>query len=198
MNDAKTLVVRAKKGDLDAFGEIVRRFQDPACRYACSILRDFHLAQDAVQEAFVQAYRDLDKLSAPAAFPGWFRRIVFKHCDRLTRGKHIPVVPLDAAMDVAGRAPEPGKVAENRELLEAVLQAIAALPKAERTVTTLFYLNGFSQKDVAEHLDLPVTTVTNRLHSSRKRLKKKVSEEFSRRILGNMNASDPWSAAWER
>ena len=60
--------------------------------YAYSLLRDAHLAEDAAQEAFVDAYRHLDDLRTPAAFPGWFRRVVFKHCDRITRGRRVPGV----------------------------------------------------------------------------------------------------------
>ncbi|MCX5759846.1 MAG: RNA polymerase subunit sigma, partial [Candidatus Hydrogenedentes bacterium] len=79
------LIERSRAGDLDAFTEVLRRFQDMAHGYAYSSLGDFHLAQDVAQEAFVEAYYKLDALREPAAFPGWFRRILSKHCDRITR-----------------------------------------------------------------------------------------------------------------
>src|SRR5512138_442427 len=100
MAELSWLVEQSRNGDLDAFGELVRRFQDMAHGYAYSILGDFHLAQDAAQEAFVDAYYKLNALREPAAFPGWFRRIVFKHCDRMTRRKEVATVPLDEAMHV--------------------------------------------------------------------------------------------------
>jgi len=174
MDELKLLVNRAKSGNLDAFGAIVGRFQDMALAYAYSVLGDFHLAEDAAQEAFIQAYRDLNALREPAAFPGWFRRIVFKHCDRITRGKRLPTVPLDAVLEAADNAPGPAEAAESRETRETVLSAIHALPEQERTVTTLFYINGYTQKDVAEFLEVPVTTVNNRLHSSRTLLKERM------------------------
>jgi DNA-directed RNA polymerase specialized sigma24 family protein len=65
--------------------------------YAYSILSDFHLAEEATQEAFIEAYQHLRSLRSPDAFPGWLRRIVFKQCDRITRGKKVLTVPLDAA-----------------------------------------------------------------------------------------------------
>ncbi|MFQ6077791.1 MAG: RNA polymerase sigma factor [Thermodesulfobacteriota bacterium] len=176
MEELKSLVIRAQAGDLDAYGEIVRRFQDMAYGYGYSILGDFHLAEDAAQEAFIEAYRDLPKLREPAAFPGWFRRIVFKHCDRLTRGKHVLTVPLEAAAGMASRDPGPDEITEEREMKDKVLEAIKALPENERMVTTLFYINGYSQKEIAEFLDVPVTTVKNRLHTSRKRLKERMVE----------------------
>ena len=65
-----SLVVRARSGSLDAYGAIVRRFQDLAYGYAYSLLGDFHLAEDVAQEAFLEAYRHLVDLREPAAFPG--------------------------------------------------------------------------------------------------------------------------------
>src|SRR5215467_3480291 len=81
-----------------AFGEIVRRFQDLAFGCAYAILGDFQLAEDAAQEAFLTAWRNLDQLRKPEAFPGWFKRIVLTQCNRLTRGKRLDTVSLDTAL----------------------------------------------------------------------------------------------------
>ncbi|HSL71756.1 MAG TPA: sigma factor, partial [Longimicrobiales bacterium] len=82
------LVRSAQAGDDRAFAELVRSYQDIAVAYATSILRDYQLGEDAAQGAFVDAYRALPSLRDPAAFAGWLRTIVFKHCDRITRRKH--------------------------------------------------------------------------------------------------------------
>jgi DNA-directed RNA polymerase specialized sigma24 family protein len=79
MESLTSLVERARSGDLEAFTQIVCRFQAMAYGYAYAILGDLILAEDAAQEAFLEAHRKLDNLREPAAFPGWFRRIVFKH-----------------------------------------------------------------------------------------------------------------------
>ena len=97
MEELRSLVSCAAAGDVDAYGRLVRRFQDMAYGYAYSLLGDFHLAQDVAQDAFLRAYLGLGKLDEPAAFPGWFRRIVFKYCDRMTRRKRVPAVPLESA-----------------------------------------------------------------------------------------------------
>ena len=175
MKELRQLVEQAQSGDLAAFGAMVRRFQDMAYGYAYSLLRDFHLAEDAAQEAFVQAYRDLPALRKPAAFPGWFRKIVFKHCDRLTRGKRPPTVPLEAALGQLSTERDPASDAVEREMKDRVLAEIEALPEDERLVTTLFYIDGYSHKDIAEFLEAPATTINNRLHASRKRLKKRMT-----------------------
>jgi len=174
MEELRPLIVRAQAGDLDAFGRIVRRFQDMAYGYGYSILGDFHLAEDAAQEAFIEAYRDLPNLREPAAFSSWFRKIVFKHCDRITRRKKIPTMPLDNAVEFASAEPGPAQIVEEREMKDKVLEAIRALPENERVVTTLFYINGYAHDEIAEFLEVPVTTVKSRLHTSRKRLKERM------------------------
>ena len=201
MEELKSVVLRAQSGDLDSYGELVRRFQDMAYGYAYSILGDFHLAEDAAQEAFIQAYRNLESLQQPIAFPGWFRTIVFKHCDRLTRRRRVSQAPLEVASGMRSSEPSPVEVAERRETKDSVLTAIRSLPENQRTVTTLFYINGYSQKDIAEFLEVPVTTVNNRLHASRKRLKERMvgmveetlksnapDERFSRTVIEELIA----------
>src|SRR5262245_28217066 len=104
MSTVGELIVSSIAGDADAYGEVVRRFQDMAVGYGYSILRDFQLAEDAAQEAFFEAYSCLASLREPAAFPGWFRRIVFKHCDRIMRRASVPVMAIDAVDEPATNA----------------------------------------------------------------------------------------------
>src|SRR5687768_15830657 len=155
----------------EAFAELVIRFQDMAFACAYAVLGDAYLAQDVAQEAFVVAWQKLDQLREPSAFPGWFKRIVLSQCNRLTRGKRLQIVPLEAGVKSPTSDPGPHIVAEKNELLDKVLTAIKALPDNERLVTTLFYVNGFTQFDIGEFLELPVSTVNKRLYSARQRLK---------------------------
>ena len=174
--DIEALVLRSLRGDVEAYGQIVRQYQDMVVGYAFSILRDLGLAEDAAQEAFIDAYHRLAALREPAAFPGWLRRVVFKHCDRLTRRARLSAVPLESAGDLASHDPDPGQAAQSNEIKDKVLEAIAALPDAEREATTLFYINGYSQNEVSEFLDVPVMTVKNRLRSARNRLRERMSD----------------------
>lgn len=159
---------------LAAFGEIVRRFQDMAYGCAYAVLGDFHLAEDAAQEAFLVAYRALPRLREPKAFPGWLRRIVLTQCNRMTRRRAVPTTALDAAASAASCEPEPLMVMEQREMKDRVLDAIRALPEPQRMATTLFYINGYPQKEIAKFLEVPVTTVKKRLLTARSRLKKEM------------------------
>jgi RNA polymerase sigma factor (sigma-70 family) len=171
MDSLESLILRAREGDADAYAAVVWRFQDMAVGYAYALLRDFQSAEDAAQEAFLEAYRNLEKLREAAAFPGWFRRIVFKHCDRMTRGQRLVIVPLQAveglASDEAGQADE----MERREMREKLWEAIDSLPDQERAATVLYYISGYSQREVGAFLGAPATAVKKRLFSARKRLR---------------------------
>lgn len=195
---------RARTGDLEAFDEIVRRFQDMAYGCAYAILGDFHLAEDAAQEAFVEAYRSLSTLEEAGAFPGWFHRIVVRRCGRITRRKSVPAVPIDT-VDVAAHGGDPARLAEHSELAGAVAEAIGALPEDERMVTTLFYIDGYSHNDIARFLDVSASQVNNRLHASRQRLKKRMvnmvadslksnkpGPEFSKSLFNGISLDKWW------
>jgi len=188
-------VVEAQRGDLQAFERIGQRFEDMATAYAYSILGDFQLAEDAAQEAFIQVYLDLATLREPLAFPTWLRRVVLKQCDRFTRKKRFPAVSLDADWEIADPAQNPYDAFQQRETHDAVHAAMNALPEHERAATALFYINGYSMAEVGQFLDVPVSTVKNRLHSARKRLKERMvglveetlkqnapGDDFSRRV----------------
>ena len=180
MEEIESLVAKVANGDapaaerLAAFGEIVRRYQDMAYGCAYAVLGDFHLAEDAAQEAFLTAYRELRSLREAGAFAGWLRRIVLSRCSRMTRRRSVSTTRLDAAATVASNEPGPTEAMEMRELKDKVLAAVRALPEPQRMVTTLFYINGYSQKDIAEFLEVPVTTVKKRLVASRGRLKQRM------------------------
>ena len=180
MKDVDYIVLRAVDPNnpaavrREAFGELVIRFQDMAFGCAFAVLGDAYLAQDTAQEAFVVAWQKLAQLREPAAFPGWFKRIVLTQCNRLLRCKRLQMVPLETSAGASTADPGPHLVAERQQLLTRVLQAINALPENERLVTTLFYVNGYTQADIGEFLEVPVSTVNKRLYSARQRLKDSV------------------------
>lgn len=174
MTDANliVLVTRAQRGDARAFDALVRRFQNTALAYARTLLSDPAAAEDAAQEAFVQAWRDLPRLAEAAAFGSWLRRIVFKFCDRARRSTH-DTLPLDDALPLPTDQ-EPACVVERADGAARVHAAIDTLPGPLRETTLLYYLTGHDVKEIAAFLDVPPSTVKNRLHAARKRLRKEL------------------------
>src|SRR5437016_11143000 len=171
--DLERTVRAAAGGDLDAFAEIISRFQHMAFGYALSFVRDLGQAEDVVQEAFVAAWYALPSLTDPAAFAGWLRGIVRHRAHRVLRRKHLEALPLSSADTVAADEPAPDRRVERRQQARAVLAATGDLATPLREVVTLYYVHDCSHQDIATFLGVPVTTVNNRLHAARAQLKRR-------------------------
>jgi len=171
METLDTLVRAAQHEDREAFSTLVERFQDMACASAYAMLGDWQLAEDAAQEAFIEVYLTLEKLREPAAFLSWFRLIIFKQVDRLTRGKCLTSSPLEAAAEVPGSEPDLSELVDTRAANQCVRNAINALPERQRLVVLLFYGTGYALKEIAAFLEVPVTTIKKRLYDARQQLK---------------------------
>lgn len=185
----RKIVVEAQTGDPYAFDQLVLRFQDMAVGYAHSILGDFHLAEDAAQDAFVEAFRLLPQLEQADAFPGWFRRIVFKFCDRMTRGQRLHTVSIEDSLELPDmNTPEMDTI--ERQERQFVQDTIAALPDLDRNVITLYYMSELTQKEVAAFLEIPVSRVNNRLHAARKKLKERMIEMVKDTLNQNAPSRD--------
>lgn len=172
--DHEQLVRRARKGDVDAFVELTRRFQHFAFGLALAQVHDFQQAEDIVQEAFLAAWSGLATLAEPSAFPGWLRGIVRHHAFRVLRRKRLPAVPLAEGEDVLSDDPSAERILEQRREASAALAAISELPASLREPATLFFVHECSHQDVATFLGLSVATVNNRLHAARTRLKQRM------------------------
>jgi len=161
---------------VDAFGELVDRFQDAVYGAAYAMLGDLHDVQDVAQDAFVQAWRDLGSLRDPAKFPAWLYRITTNRCRDFLRRPRRRAVPIDDAVPMPASCDQtdPAKHAERREMREGVLAAIRSLSEPNRLATALFYIDGYSVDEVAAFLDVPSGTVKRRLHDSRQQLKERM------------------------
>ncbi len=187
MENIEHLVQQAQTGDPEAFTMLVTGFQNMAYGYAFSILGDFDLAQDAAQEAFIEAYQSLPALREPLAFSAWLKRIIYKQCDRLWRRKRHEIVPLETIMETDSHLPGLQEIVERNEFSSQVQKAIYTIPANLRTATILFYIGEYSQQEIADFLEVPVKTIKSRLYASRQRLKERmvamVQNEFEQNPL---------------
>jgi RNA polymerase sigma factor (sigma-70 family) len=173
------LVIAAQHGDIEAFGQLVQRFERMALAVAYTVLGDMHLAEDAAQEACIEAFIHLRQLREPAAFAPWFRRIVLKRADRLVRGKQLFTVPLEAADQICSTTPEPATLVEVFELQEQVQHALTTLRQEDRQLVQLFHLHGYAQQEIAQLVGLPEAVVKKRLFRARRYLRQSMEETMS-------------------
>lgn len=169
--DDTTLVVRAQEGDADAFAVLVRRHSPALYRLALRILGNRADAEDAVQEAFLAAWRRLPEFHRRAAFPTWMYRIVTNRCLNLARSRP-PTVPLDAVEDALTTAPSrsPERQAEEGAALQALRQALGTLTVEQRACWVLRELHGMDYTEIARATGSTPDAVRGRIFRARKEL----------------------------
>lgn len=192
MKPYSELVTAVQRGDSPAFESLVIQFQDMAYLTAYQYLGERQMAEDAAQEAFWEAYGCLPSLRQPEAFPAWLRRIVLKHCDRLTRRQRVTLLSLFEVPEPIANLATPEAMLEQAQQRQIVLNIIAGLPAIYQEVIQLFYLNGRSYTDIVYLLNLPLSTVKKRLYDARHMLKEQLipmdtyrpsqNDQFSNRI----------------
>lgn len=163
------LVERVRRGEVEAYGELVRRHMRRAFSIAYRIVRHREDAEDVVQDAFVRALERLDTLKRGRPFHPWFYRIVVNRalsCWRSRAVRAAEAVPEEAVGDST-----PEGDAERSELRRRLAEALDALPESERIVVQLSELEGLTSAEIAEIVGEPAGTVRYRLHQARRRLR---------------------------
>lgn len=166
-------VEAAQRGEERAFEQLLRGFQDGALAVALTHLGDYHQAQDAVQEAFVEAYLRLPQLQAPIAFRAWLHKIVLGKCVRLVRGGKSAVAALSMEMlnDVASSVPDPESILMETNARQALRIAMQALSEEERQALLLYAVGGYRYAEIGEMMQLPLSLIKKRIYTARQQLR---------------------------
>lgn len=169
-------VRKAQEGDQRAFEALVREHQDFAYHVALSALGSTQDAEDAVQEAFVRAWKALDSFRFEAKFSTWLYRIVMNICyNRLPKIKREfnSLPPEESGSEVIDRhrQRDPDAYLEGKELFEFIQQELDNLPENYRIMLLLRLREGSSYAEIAEILDIPLGTVKTGIHRAREQLK---------------------------
>ncbi len=172
-SDDDGLVDRARKGDVRAFGELVREHQNEVYTLALRMVSDRDLAYDVTQDAFVRAWRAIDRFRGDARFSTWIHRITvntaFTHRERRKRTR---VDSLDESFrEPESEAISPERAGESAEMRPHLESALAALPDTLGAVVVLKDVYDWSHADVAAELGISVTAAKVRLHRARKQLR---------------------------
>ena len=161
------LIARAAGGDVDAFAELIEAYDRPHRALAYRLLGDRDRMDDALQEAYVKAFRFLGGFSGDSIGP-WLYRIVYNACMDELRRNRVLHLPLEDAADRADPAPDPSETAAHRHDLAA---AIASLSPGHRAVVLLVDAEGLDYDAAAEALGIPPGTVASRLARARAALR---------------------------
>ncbi|RII11775.1 ECF RNA polymerase sigma-E factor [Streptomyces sp. YIM 130001] len=167
--DDALLAVRAAEGDEDAFAALVQRHAPMLLRLATRLLGTRTEAEDAVQEAFISAWRRLPEFHGRASFATWTYRIVTNRCLNILRARK-PVASLETAAEVA--APEhtvsPARIAESRDAVRDLREALGLLSAEQRTCWVLRELDGRSYEFIAATVGISQEAVRARVFRARR------------------------------
>ena len=179
----KSKIRDIKKGDQNAFAEIVEIYKDKVYQLCYRMTGNPFEAEDIAQEAFIRAYVNIDRFQMDRKFSTWLFRIATNLCiDRLRKRK--PDYSLDAEISgtegmtlysqIASRDHPPDQEVENLEIQSLIQQEIMKLPEKYRSAIILKYIEELSLQEISEILDLPIGTVKTRIHRGREALRKQL------------------------
>ncbi|AJC25245.1 RNA polymerase sigma factor SigW [Bacillus velezensis] len=184
-NLIKKRIKQVKKGDQNAFAEIVDLYKDKIYQLCYRMLGNVHEAEDIAQEAFIRAYVNIDSFDINRKFSTWLYRIATNlTIDRIRKKK--PDYYLDAEVagtegltmysQIAADGVLPEDAVLSLELSDTIQKKILKLPDKYRTVIVLKYIDELSLIEIGEILNIPVGTVKTRIHRGREALRKQLRD----------------------
>ena len=170
------LASKAKRGDIDAFGELVERYKERAYMIALGFVGNADDAMDLSQEAFVKAFKAMGSFKDGCDFYPWFYAILRNTCfNFLRKRKTRKESSLDAAreygFDVVDGAPDPSATLEHKEMRAVVRSEINNLAPVHKEILLLRHYELLSYKQMAGVLECPIGTIMSRLYAARQTLK---------------------------
>jgi RNA polymerase sigma factor (sigma-70 family) len=163
------LVIRARGGDRDAFSELAARSIGRLTGVARMILRDEYAAQDAVQEAFIEAWRSLPGLREPDRFEAWLRRLLVRSCFKgVRRNQRIEAAEIRLT---PAHEPATAGLERNVDLHDQLERGLARLSIDQRTVVVLVHYLDLPLADAAQAMGIPLGTTKSRLNRATQALR---------------------------
>jgi RNA polymerase sigma-70 factor (ECF subfamily) len=172
----RQLISDCLRGRTEAFGDLVRRYQDRLYNAVFRFLDSAEDAQDVVQEAFLSAYQSLDGFKGGSRFFTWLYRIAMNHAIDLRRKRRVlqylePGHEDDSQPVDKSEFSRPAEHLERREEEQKLRRALQLLSAEHRTVLILKDIDGMKYEEMAEALDVPIGTIRSRLHRARLELR---------------------------
>lgn len=170
------LVGQVLEGDVQAFNRLVARWERGIYCFVYRVVGHEEDARDLVQETMIRVYQGLDRLKDPAKFPSWLFRIAHNVClDKLRSGKNRSMISketlvengmeriLEERIDRFQGLPDPDEALYRRELSEILGQALMTLSEEQRTALVMREYHGYTSREIADILGIPVGTVRSRI-----------------------------------
>ena len=180
----KLLVAKSKKGNLDAFEELISAYERKAYNIAYRMMGNEEDAKDMAQEAFIKIYKSIQNFREESSFSTWLYRIVTNVClDELRKRKKDKLVPLElsietekgtAIVELSAERETPEDIYERVEKRHLIQNSISSLGEDYKTVIILRDIQGFGYEEIATMLNCSLGTIKSRINRARNLLKEKL------------------------
>jgi len=168
----RDLIQRARRGETEAFGELVTRYQTSVFNVCYRILHERTESEDMAQEAFIRAHERLNTFNEEYPFGPWIRRVAANVCLNHLSAQKITAELEDERDADASQSPEAVQVSQERS--EQIREALASLPAHYRVVIELRHYQEMSYDEIAAELHIPLSDVKSHLFRARKLLAEKL------------------------
>lgn len=174
----RSLVLRTKRGELDAYGALVQRYQGSIFNVCYRMLGNTHDAEDLAQETFIRAHSRLDSYDCDRPFIPWARRIAVNLClNYINRNRRYALSLDDEFESSVSRERIPERALEVRERNASLREALRTLPAHYRAVIELRHFQDQSYLQISEALNIPLSDVKSHLFRARKSLARRMGKD---------------------
>ncbi len=180
--DEQDLIQRAISGDIDAFGQLLALYQQPLINLAYRMLGNLQEAEDATQEAFIRAFKNIERYDTGRSFKTWIFSITSNHCIDRLRKRRLTYVSIDEPLPphpalVGDDENDPEKSLLDRERSLYIQELLDTLSPEYRAAVVLRYWYELSYAEIAEALDTTESAIKSRLFRARQALADAVEQE---------------------
>ena len=187
-NNERWLIEESRKGNVDAFEELIKGYKKSAYNIALRVMRNVEDAEDASQEALIKIFKNISSFNMESTFKVWMYRIVVNTCIDFKRRKNVNTLSIDETIDLgSGReiqreipdeSNNPDALIERNYNTQLVNDAINMLEDDFKTIIILRDIKGFTYDEISQILSCNLGTVKSRLSRARKRLKELLENEM--------------------
>jgi RNA polymerase sigma-70 factor (ECF subfamily) len=177
LNIHEDLIARCKGGDRDAYYRIYSLYSKSMFNVCYRITGNEEDAEDALQEGFISAFKNLETYRADATFGAWLKRIVVNKAINVLKKRKFERMPEDERWDVAEVDDQAGDYKEELEIGR-VKKAIEELPAGYRAVLSLYLLEGYDHQEIAEIMGITESTSKSQLNRAKGKLREKLTAKI--------------------
>ena len=177
MEEEQRWIQEVLSGNKQAYTHIINKYKNPLYATILRMAKNPQDAQDLVQESLIKVYQQLGKYDGKGSFSSWLYRVSINHCLDEFRKKRYKMKQVELNEDTGATPNHPEVIFLKKEKQRLLERLIETLPEDERMIILLRYANELSYSEICELAELPVSTIRNKLHRAKKKLRDTLNQE---------------------